>query len=349
MEMLESVKDDWDELSENYKLLEKANVQYLKKITELVSLQETCKKHISHQRYRIKTINKTINNIPDKTKADEFKIKILKREKELEDIEQTLPRKSDRFTLKLILGDIDVSFLNKENKLKYKEDYENFKLICNGIAIILATILIYVPFRPLELFFIGFLIWYYCTISIRESILIVNGSRIKGWWRVHHLLSITSSGLFLIWPNNEPWALFRKQFICYTIYSGFIQYLQFKYQKGTIYRLKALGQMQNMDITLEGFQFWMWKGLAFLLPFLFIGYIFQLTNFVVLFQLSYHPQATWEISAIAGIFLIFFFGNTYTTIMVIPNKTKRKLMTQYKVFTGRIYDAVSDNTGTIKK
>lgn len=26
------------------------------------------------------------------------------------------------------------------------------------------------------------MVWYYCTLTIRESILRVNGSKIKGWW-----------------------------------------------------------------------------------------------------------------------------------------------------------------------
>ncbi|CAG9854654.1 unnamed protein product [Phyllotreta striolata] len=337
--MIGSALEEWKELADDFKILEETNAEYLKKVKELMVLQEKCQKHIHHQRYRIKAISKTLNNASD-SEAEDLKVGMLKREKALEDIEQTLPRKSDRFMLKLILGNIDVSFLNKENKFKYKEDYENFKLLSNFVALFMVVLSLNMNFRPLEQLFMGFLIWYYCTISIRESILKVNGSRIKGWWRVHHLLSILSSSLFLIWPNNEPWALFRKQFLYYTVYSAFMQYLQFKYQKGTLYRLKALGEMQNMDITLEGFQSWMWKGLAFLLPFLFIGYLFQLVNAVVLFNLSYHSQASWEITALAAIFLAFFIGNTYTTLMVIPNKTKRKLMMRYKIFTDKIYDAV---------
>lgn len=64
-----------------------------------------------------------------------------------------------------------------------------------------------------------------------------------------------------------------------------------------MYRLKALGERHNMDITIEGFHSWMWRGLSFLLPFLFIGYIFQLYNAYALYQLSYHPEATWHVRA----------------------------------------------------
>lgn len=50
-----------------------------------------------------------------------------------------------------------------------------------------------------------------------------------------------------------------------------------------------------MDITIEGFHSWMWKGLSFLLPFLYIGYGFQFYNAFTLYFLSKHPDATWQV------------------------------------------------------
>lgn len=62
------------------------------------------------------------------------------------------------------------------------------------------------------------LVWYYCTLTIRESILKVNGSRIKGWWRFHHFLSTVVSGVLLVWPNTGPWYAFRQQFLWFNAY-----------------------------------------------------------------------------------------------------------------------------------
>jgi len=76
---------------------------------------------------------------------------------------------------------------------------------------------------------------------------------------------------------------------------GSIQFLQFWYQRGCLYRLRALGERHNMDITIEGFHSWMWRGLSFLLPFLYVGYMFQLYNAYVLYQLSFRPNATWHV------------------------------------------------------
>lgn len=95
---------------------------------------------------------------------------------------------------------------------------------------------------------------------------------------------------------------------------GFVQFLQYYYQSGCLYRLRALGERHTMDLTVgesgvaaplwnpdggagraksfpldlglsdgvvsvlvvvpaEGFQSWMWRGLTFLLPFLFFGHV----------------------------------------------------------------------------
>lgn len=213
--------------------------------------------------------------------------------------------------------------------------------------------------------------WYYCTLTIRESILKVNGSRIKGWWRLHHFLSTVAAGILLIWPDTEAWALFRNQFIWFNGYisthmlglkrafskcnfAGVVQYLQFRYQRGQLYRLKALGERYNMDITIEGFHSWMWRGLSFLLPFLFGGYFFQLYNSYKLYQLSFLPSATWHVSACALevgmrfdcwllqvpvlslMFLVLFVGNISTTIIVIPSKLKDKVRLRYSLTSQRI-------------
>jgi D-alanyl-lipoteichoic acid acyltransferase DltB (MBOAT superfamily) len=50
-----------------------------------------------------------------------------------------------------------------------------------------------------------------------------------------------------------------------------------------------------MDITIEGFHSWMWRGLSFLLPFLYVGYVYQLYNAYTLYKLIFHPEATWQV------------------------------------------------------
>ena len=169
---------------------------------------------------------------------------------------------------------------------------------------ILAATNYFLNNRVMDLLFMFLIVWYYCTLTIRESILIVNGSRIKGWWRTHHFISCVVGGVLLVWPDGPAYAEFRDQHTLFNVYVAFLQYLQYVYQKGCLYRLRSLGERNEMDITIDGeerefdlnrlpmvavllcsgFHSWMWKGLSFLLPFLYIGYLMQLYNAYTLYQ-----------------------------------------------------------------
>jgi len=331
-EVITDVNEEWKDLQKEFKELETTNKIYQQKLIELGSLQKKCAAGINHQNYRMKLIQKSIEKEcgRDDTKYEEVLSGMMKQRANLNDIEQTLPKENGLY-LKIILGTVNVSILNKEEKFKYKDDYEKFKLILSIIGFFLALFNLLVVFRPLELTLIFLLVWYYCTLTIRESILKVNGSRIKGWWRLHHFLSTVVAGILLIWPDMVTWNQFRIQFMWFNTYISVVQYMQFVYQRGVLYRLKALGERHTMDITIEGFHSWMWRGLSFLIPFLFGGYLFQLYNAYSLFQLSYASTATWHVSVLSAMFLCLFIGNTVTTLMVIPSKKWEKVKTDWKL------------------
>ena len=94
-------------------------------------------------------------------------------------ISNTLPNK-DRY-LKIILGGVDVSILNKADKWTYKQEYEKFKFIVTCISLVSSLVIwsLSSRFRAFDAMFHFLLVWYYCTLTIRESILIVNGSNIN--------------------------------------------------------------------------------------------------------------------------------------------------------------------------
>ena len=56
------------------------------------------------------------------------------------------------------------------------------------------------------------------------------------------------------YPLQFWFQLFRTQYILFVLYLSFVQFLQYYYQRGCLYRLRALGERHNMDITAEGFQ-----------------------------------------------------------------------------------------------
>ncbi|XP_022225920.2 transmembrane protein 120 homolog [Drosophila obscura] len=336
---IDSLKNEWEELNKEYSELENCNRRYIELLEQLHSRQQICFNEIKHQRYRMNQITASLRqfkgpvDVEVKEKVDELQKMTLKRKAQLHEIEQSLPAKSGRY-LQIILGDVNVSILNRNDKVRYKDDYEKFKLILNVIGLIMAFFNLIFNYRALELAFIFLLVWYYCTLTIRESILKVNGSRIKGWWRAHHFISTVAAGVLLVWPQGEHWQIFRMQFMYFNVYISIVQYLQFGYQKGLLYRLKALGERHNMDITIEGFHSWMWRGLSFLLPFLFFGYWFQAYNAWTLYKLAFTPpDAPWHVSVMAGLFLLLFVGNMATTLWVVPEKIRERSKERYRLLS----------------
>ncbi|XP_073972379.1 transmembrane protein 120 homolog [Rhodnius prolixus] len=318
--------EQWEDLQKDYKALETLNKEYTEKLEELYSLQTKCAQGIAHQRYRIGVIKRSLKKLnitedEDKEASQRIHRGAARRDANLAEMEHSLPKTNGMY-LKIILGNVNVSILNKEDKFKYKDEYEKFKLILSVIGFLLSVSNLCTNIRVLELSFLFLLVWYYCTLTIRESILKVNGSKIKGWWRLHHFISTAASAVLLIWPLSPSWYEFRPQFMIFNVYISIVQYLQFRYQQGALYRLKALGERHNMDITIEGFHSWMWRGLGFLLPFLYAGYLFQLYLAVSLFRLASSHDAHWQVPVLGVLFFVLFLGNIITTSMVIPQKIK---------------------------
>jgi len=331
---LEVCIKDWAELADEYKELELAHKDYRNALDKCLSLQKKCMSGVTHQKYRLGVINKLVGEVDTITKEEQGEVQdlnkdILRRTAQLEQMAESLPRKSGRY-LRGIIGNVDCSILDKNEKYQYKESYEQFKLIVNLIGGILATTNYFLNYRVLDLVFMFLIVWYYCTLTIRESILIVNGSRIKGWWRTHHFISCVVGGVLLVWPDGPAYREFRDQHTLFNVYVAFIQYLQYVYQKGCLYRLRSLGERREMDITIDGFHSWMWKGLSFLLPFLYLGYLMQLYNAWTLYQLCFKFEVTWQVPALAMLFLTLGIGNILTTSMTIPLKLRDSKTGQLK-------------------
>jgi hypothetical protein len=251
----------------------------------------------------------------------------------LKRIKYTLPQPPERY-LRIILGsELPVSILDKSEQWKYKESYERFKLRITLIIMLISLLMsIIIPAnRALDAIFHFLLVWYYCTLTIRESILVVNGSNIQFWWRLHHFISTICTCIILIWPSTKSYKIFRQQHYIFSLYISCVQVLLYYYQKGLLYRLRALGDSDELQITIEGFQSYMLRGLSFLAPFLFIGYLFQVYNAYILYNLSINPitepNPDWQfmLKILAGIFLILFLGNVITMFLVIRRKIHERI------------------------
>ncbi|XP_039454193.1 ion channel TACAN-like [Oreochromis aureus] len=328
---LKNILEEWKGLEEEYQQLQETHRMYLKKLDELSKLQNSCSSSISHQRKRLNEISQLVKKSskgPSEEDAkilDEMKEKIKNRPNAFFQMEAFLPKKNGLY-LSLVLGNVNVTLFNKQSKFAYKDEYEKFKLYLTVILLLFSFIsYFFVSYRFSDVILNFLLVWYYCTLTIRESILITNGSRIKGWWVFHHYISAVLSGVMLTWPEGNLYHIFRNQFLAYSLYQSFVQCLQCYYQSGCLYRLRALGERHNMDLTVEGFQSWMWKGLTFLLPFLFFGHFWQLFNGLSLFRMAQLPECKeWQVSVCGLCFLILFTGNFFTTVAVVRQKLKSR-------------------------
>ncbi|KAM6423425.1 transmembrane protein 120B isoform 1-T1 [Liasis olivaceus] len=307
---------------------------YRHKLEELTSLQGACSSSIQKQKQRLKELQNKFQRCKSQGGLEtELILQINNQIRDCQnaffDMEAYLPKKNGLY-LNLVLGNVNVTLLSNQAKFAYKDEYEKFKLYLTIILLLGAVACRFVlHYRVTDEVFNFLLVWYYCTLTIRESILISNGSRIKGWWVSHHYISTFLSGVMLTWPDGLMYQMFRNQFLAFSIFQSCVQFLQYYYQSGCLYRLRALGKRNHLDLTVEGFQSWMWRGLAFLLPFLFFGHFWQLYNVITLFELSRHKKCKeWQVSVLALTFLILFLGNFLTTLKVVhtkfqKNKTKK--------------------------
>lgn len=75
-------------------------------------------------------------------------------------------------------------------------------------------------YRIIQFLFHVFLAWYYCTIQLREHILVANGSRIRPWWIWHHYFSIVLVATLVTWPDGFASAMFYPHFNWFCLYVG---------------------------------------------------------------------------------------------------------------------------------
>ncbi|XP_035523027.1 ion channel TACAN-like isoform X1 [Morone saxatilis] len=324
---------EWEDLEKNYQQIQDTHRLYKQKLEEVTKLQDSCSGAISRQRKKLKELTVSLKeckeNHPTPKLSPEEMDAIAGIEDSMKDrvnafceMEAFLPKKNGLY-LTLVLGNVNVTLLNKQSKFAYKDEYEKFKLVLTVILFVFAfTCRFLFSYRALDALFNFLLVWYYCTLTIRESILISNGSRIKGWWVFHHYVSTFLSGVMLTWPEGALYQMFRNQFLTYCQYQiGFVQFLQYYYQSGCLYRLRALGERHNMDLTVEGFQSWMWRGLTFLLPFLFFGHFWQLYNSITLFKMFQLPECKeWQVVMCGCSYMVLFMGNFFTTLGVVYQK-----------------------------
>ena len=264
--------------------------------------------------------------------------------KRLHQLEQQFHRKP-RFFLTRVLGTANF-IMHSKHRLQYKAEYENFKLRMTILHSVLCVVSLFIwPSLLMDTLLNFLLLYYYCAVTIREHILLVNGSNIREWWLVHHHLSIILSAVLLMWSSSSNMAFqaFRVQFYYFSICIGVVQLLQFLYQMERLYTLRALSKVGPMDVTTDAASVPI-RGLAFLLPFLVAVQLFQIYNGYTLFCLTRTPEGhdSWKAWICSGLFVFLGLGNLVTTLWVYFEK----IYIMFKIRRHRSWTRVHPSTSS---
>ncbi|CAD7703039.1 unnamed protein product [Ostreobium quekettii] len=180
-----------------------------------------------------------------------------------------LCHKTNPKLLRFLLGkSTKVLTLRPEESLALKEEYHSFRDMASYVMILWPAVLLYgmnraaqkmVGNEPYSLaptvmagvqVFLVWLAYVYTAAALRENILVVNGSNIRGWWITHHYLSLVTCIIMLTIPvDSQAWTMFCPKFLRWTVFQAVVMMVQNWYQRRRMYTRIALGKDSAMDVV----------------------------------------------------------------------------------------------------
>eukprot|EP00124_Ichthyophonus_hoferi_P000872 Ihof_evm13s37 gene=Ihof_evmTU13s37 len=264
-------EEEWDELEEKEKALEKLSREYRDDAVCMTNKEKSIRAELKEFKSLLKVFETRVNQ--DRLSGDfnekQLDISFSSITQHLSDkkhtitvVSSTLPQKNS-FLLSMITGDINVTLPRVCDRVQYKRDYELFKLIATFLGCLFTLLRLYLDYQTtyhlpiLDVLFHVYLAWYYLTVILREQILIANGSHIRQWWLWHHYLSLAIVIIILIWPDSPDsmkYRAFYPRFNVFACFMGVVQMVEFDYQRRRMYKLRALGKTDVMDLASDGLQ-----------------------------------------------------------------------------------------------
>ncbi len=159
----------------------------------------------------------------------------------------------------------------KDQTNKLKEEYRSFRSKCAVIMFGFAAVLQMVVKRsellreaneeltllPVVMvgvqLFLCWLLFFYTATALRESVLKINGSRIRPWWIQHHYWSMAACVLMLSLPIDSPAVVSACQlFLWWAMMQGVVMVMQNRYQRRRLYTKIALGNVMSNSSDVIG-------------------------------------------------------------------------------------------------
>nr|CAB3448512.1 unnamed protein product [Digitaria exilis] len=194
------------------------------------------------------------------------------------DVASFLPSKRNGKFLKMFLGPVNVRVARKEDKLKIKDEYNNYRAFdLSSVTLMDRTAYKFLLFPSILLLlrwwiwdgclpawavqmyqhlpsYQAWLLYLYTSFALRENVLIANGSDIRPWWIYHHYLAMVMALISLTWEIKGQPDCSNKQrgvqlFLRWAIMQGIAMHLQNRYQRQRLRTRIALGKLNLTFIT----------------------------------------------------------------------------------------------------
>jgi len=226
--------------------------------------------------------------------------------------------------IRMFLGSVNSLVLSggPQRRYAFKKEYESFKYKFTLWNLPLSILLLFISqYRVLDTLYQVYMLYFYVTLALRECILIVNGSNIRQWWILHHYLSIVVCSVMITWVSSADYLRFRLQFMVFSVYNAALMLVQYVYQSRRLYVMTSLGKAKQMDVVSADTP--QTSMLNFLIPLLFIGHAQQALLSLRLGVYAFYTSgfnADWQVYAFFLLLGIIFYGNFYTTVLVVRKK-----------------------------
>jgi hypothetical protein len=183
--------------------------------------------------------------------------RVSKMKRRSEDMKTIMPKTGSIF-LRLMLGRVNVRVFTPNDRQLLRDEFTKFKTRTTYAYTLVPLLSLLVnqygdflvdTHWSLVLIQI-WLMYYYMTLAIRQNVLKMNGSKMMDWWIYHHYISILMTAIYLTWPNAPIYNSYKKKYLLYLSFQGFVQFLQNRYQSARHYTLRALGRASSMDLPM---------------------------------------------------------------------------------------------------
>ncbi|GJN18767.1 hypothetical protein PR202_gb05965 [Eleusine coracana subsp. coracana] len=140
------------------------------------------------------------------------------------DVASFLPSKRNGKFLMKFIGPVNVWVARKEDRLKIKDEYNNYRDRAAYLFLLFPSTLLLLrwwiwdgclPALAVQIYQ-AWLLFLYTSFALRENVLIVNGSDIRPWWIYHHYLAMIMALVSLTWEiKGQPDCSSKQGFEAY--------------------------------------------------------------------------------------------------------------------------------------